>query len=457
MATGEQSASRRDEPVKARLAKAPLSIPEIVRTARRNLLEIIPELATRQPMVSGRTVKRWHMVMEPRGLKRILRERPDAYPKSEMIKNVLRPGIGESLFIAEGRHWLWQRRAAAPVFASRNVRTLAPIMVAAARNSVRRVSAAAGRPVDMHAEMVASTFEVISNVTFSRGEAIDGALVHRAIEAYISQTARVSFLDVIGAPAWIPRPGRMVRTRAIREMRSVADAAIASREAPEDPAGSDLLSMLSEGEDPDSGRRMNPEELRDNLLTFIVAGHETTALALSWSLYLLAFDNAVQEEARLETLKVLGGRPAAAEHAEALVLVRRLIEEALRLYPPAGLLARVALEPDEMWGRAVRPGDTMLLPIYALHRNRCLWTDPDGFNPDRFQPQASFDKFAYLPFGGGPRVCIGASFAMMEASIMLASLLSRFRFSLVEDRPPDPVMILTLRPKGGIWLRAEPC
>ena len=452
----QNSPNSRPTPVRAALATTPLSIPNIVRTARRNLLEIIPELATRQPMVSGRTIKRWHMVMDPVGVKRILRERPDAYPKSEHVKNILRPGIGESLFIAEGPHWLWQRRAAAPVFASRNVRELAPIMSAAAKNTVDRVAAASGRLIDMHAEMVASTFEVISKVTFSGSSMIDGDVVHRAIESYIDQTARVSFLDVIGAPSWIPRFGRLVRTDSIREMREVADNAIALRMAEPDSARIDLLGLLSGGEDPKSGRKMNANELRDNLLTFIVAGHETTALALSWSLYLIAFDPAVQEQARIEAKAVLNGRLAGAADVDALVLTRRVIEESLRLYPPAGLLARVAREPDEIGGRTIKPGDMILLPIYALQRNVCHWDDPDQFNPDRFAEPQTVDKFAYIPFGGGPRICIGASFAMMEATIVLASLISRFRFVPVAGREPEPVMILTLRPQGGVWLRAEP-
>ena len=443
-------------PVKARLATEPLRLPEIVKTARRNLLELLPEIATRQPVVSGKTVKRWHMIMDPAGLKRILRECPQSYPKADVIKNVLRPGIGESLFIAEGAHWRWQRRAAAPTFALRNIRNLAPIMTAAADRMVTETAARAGEPVDMHARVVAATFEVISDITFSGGAAIDRAVVHRAIDKYVKQTARVSALDIVGAPNWIPRLGRIFTTDAIRSMRTVADAAIANRLRDGQPPRHDLLDLLRAGEDPDSGRRMNATELRDNLLTFIVAGHETTALSLAWSLYLLANDQDIQEAARAEAQEILRGRMATAEDSELLIKTKCVIQEALRLYPPAGILVRTALEPARIWERNIRTGDTLLLPIYALHRNHCYWDDPDRFDPSRFHAAKSIAPYTYLPFGGGPRICIGANFAMQEATIILSSLISRFRFLPVEGRNPEPELILTLRPKGGVWLTAHP-
>ena len=136
-------------------------------------------------------------------------------------------------------------------------------------------------------------------------------------------------------------------------------------------------------------------------------------------------------------------------------LVRRIVDEALRLYPPAAFLARTAMEPDSLCGREVRVGDTVILPIYALHRNALLWDNPDGFDPARFTHPKSIDRFSYLPFGDGPRICIGASFALQEAVIILATLLARFRFTAIPGRAPKPVMILTLRPEGGVWLGVE--
>ncbi|MGG7643218.1 cytochrome P450 [Rhodovulum sp. YNF3179] len=442
-------------PPQVPLVTEPWGILKSFRVARRNVLELIPEIATRQPIVSGKTGARWHMVMDPGANRRILKDRLDNYPKSDVTKNILRPAIGESLFIAEGAHWRWQRRAAAPVFSARNIDALAPIMSAAAERSARRLETVAGRAADLHQEMVAATFEVIGEVTFSGGDSFDREAVHRAIDQYIAQTARVSLLDVAGIPTWVPRPGRLFSTNANREMKRVADAAIDARRAAGPPEVPDLLDLLMAGADPKTGRQMNTAELRDNLLTFIVAGHETTALALSWALYLVAFDPGVQDRLRAEAETVLQGRTATAADVPRLTYTRQVIEETLRLYPPAAFLSRTAREADTLCGRAVRPGDTVMLPIYALHRNHQLWDDPHRFDPDRFAPGTARDRYAYLPFGDGPRICIGASFAMTEAIIILATLVARFRFATVPGRAPKPVLILTLRPEGGVWLNVE--
>lgn len=449
--------SHADTPVKVPLVTEPMGILGSLGAARRNVLSIIPELATRQPMVSGRTGKRWHMVMDPGAIREMLLERVDTYPKSLVTKNLLKPAIGESLFIAEGAHWRWQRRTAAPVFSHRNVMNLAPIMTAAAQRSADRVAQAGPRAIDMAADMVRTTFDVIADVTFSGDGMFDADAVHRGIDAYISEAGKISLLDVLGAPDWVPRPGRLIFSRnAVGEMRRIADEAIEARRQRGPEGVPDLLDLLMDGEDPKTKRQMNTAELRDNLLTFIVAGHETTALTLGWSLYLCAFDQSVQDRARAELRAVCGEGPVTGEHVEKLPFMRQIIDEALRLYPPAGMVSRTAMANDTLCGREIRKGDTVILPIYALHRHHMLWDDPDAFRPDRFADRKAVERYAYLPFGDGPRICIGASFALQEAVIILGTLLNRFRFTPVAGRDPDPVMILTLRPEGGVWLEAEP-
>ena len=444
-----------ETPARVALHTRPLGIWGSFQAGRRNVLELIPEIATRVPILSGKTGKRWHMVMDPGALRHILRDGVADYPKSEVTKLILGPAIGDSLFVAEGAHWQWQRRAAAPMFTHRNVTALAPVMTAAAERSVARIGDGVGRAVDVYAEMVTATFEVISDVTFSDGAGFERDKVHAAIETYIGQTAKVSLLDIMGAPAWLPRPHRMFSSQGMREMKRVADAAIDRRRLEGAKPVPDLLDLLLAGEDPATKRRMTTAELRDNLLTFIVAGHETTALTLAWALYLCAFDQDVQEAARVEAQAVLGDRAATAADLAALPLTRRIVDEALRLYPPAAFLSRTAQTADTLLGRQVRPGDTVILPIYALHRHHLLWQNPDAFDPSRFADPKAVDRFAYLPFGDGPRICIGASFSLQEAVIILATLLARYRFKRVPGKDPKPVMILTLRPEGGVWLSVE--
>lgn len=453
-----QTATSVTHPVKVPLATEPLGVLGSLKAARQNVLRLIPQIAVEQPMVSGPLIsnhfgKRWHMVMDPAANRQVLRENLDNYPKSDVTKNILRPAVGESLFVAEGAHWRWQRRAAAPAFSHRNVAALGPMMTRAATASTDRLTAALDRHVDVHAEMTRATFEVISDVTFSGDAGFDQEAMHHAIDNYIDQIAKVSILDMFGVPNWVPRPSRLFSSTGLKSMKTVADSTIDARRTRAREDTPDLLDLLLEGSDPKSGREMTTAELRDNLLTFIVAGHETTALTLSWALYLMAEHAEIQESAAAEARAHLGDRPATQDDLDALPLTRQIIDETLRLYPPAAFLSRSAQAPDTLGGREVAKGDTVILPIYALHRNKLLWDDPDAFRPERFADPRSIDRFAYLPFGDGPRICIGANFALQEAVIILATLLAQFRFAPTPGKTPKPVMILTLRPEGGVWLK----
>ncbi len=443
-------------PVCVRLPDRDPGLLKSVAQLRDNVLLAIPAQALEAPIVSGQTVQRWHMIMEPGAIRRVLLERLDDYPKSNVTKALLSPAIGNSLFIAEGSHWRWQRRAAAPAFAHRSVAALGPVMSDAAERACTRIAAAGPRAVDLAQEMVTTTFDVIADVTFSGDDMMERGAVHSAIDGYINEAGRISVLDIFGLPSWVPRPGRRAALALLETTKRAADAAIERRHARGSGQVPDLLDLLLAAEDPKSGRTMTTAELRDNLLTFIVAGHETTAQTLAWALYLMGHDTGVQDRARAEAQGVLGGRAAQAEDLAALPYIRAIIDETLRLYPAGGLLSRTAQAPDTLCGTQIRPGDTVMVPIYALGRHRSLWEDPDHFDPDRFLDRKAIDRFAYLPFGDGPRVCIGASFALQEAVIILATLLSRFRFEAVRGRTPEPKMIITLRPEGGVWMTATP-
>jgi cytochrome P450 len=215
----------------------------------------------------------------------------------------------------------------------------------------------------------------------------------------------------------------------------------------------DLLAHMLEAQDPETGQRMSPQDLVFNMQFFIVAGHETTALALAWSLYLLANCPQEQDIARRQAQNVLGGRSAGPQDLAAMPYIRQVLEEAMRLYPPVGLLARTVVAPDELCGRAIRPNDIVFLPIWALHRHEQHWEQPEEFRPERFDPQKGEqrNKFQYLPFGAGPRVCVGADFAMMQAQIILATILQHFRFR-ASTPAPRPVMMMTVRPQPGVFL-----
>lgn len=443
-------------PVRVPLLDRDPGLAKSVANLQDNVLLAIPAQTLEQQIFSGTTFKRWHMIMEPTAIRRVLLEKLDDYPKSNVTKALLAPAIGSSLFIAEGAHWRWQRRAAAPAFAHRSIAALGPVMGAAAERTCERIASAGPRAVDLAAEMVTTTFDVIADVTFSGDDQMDRSAVHDAIDGYITQAGRVSLLDLLGLPAWVPRPGRKAALRALETTKAAADAAIERRHARGAGDVPDLLDLLLAAEDPKSGRTMDTAELRDNLLTFIVAGHETTAQTLAWALYLMGYDTAAQDRARLEAQDVLKGRTATAQDLAGLPYIRAIIDETLRLYPAGGLLSRTALADDTLCGTTVKRGDTVMIPVYSLGRHRDLWEDPDAFMPERFMRGKAVDRFAYLPFGDGPRVCIGASFALQEAVIILATLLSRFRFTAVKGRTPTPKMIITLRPEGGVWMTVEP-
>ncbi|HXR95740.1 MAG TPA: cytochrome P450 [Rhizomicrobium sp.] len=453
-------ASRGFIPVGAPIHRRRLSRIETAFIARRNVLEIIPGLAYRQPIVSGDMLIRWHMLADPAGLKRVMLDNLANYPKSEIMRRMLRPAIGESLFNADGAEWKWQRQAVTPVFTHRNVVALAPAMTATAERAAAKLAAALSTGIGGRAEIVSAmltaTFEVICDVALSGREHFDGTTFSRAITRYFQTAGRASLMDFLGFPEWFPRPGELLAGGSVSTMHGMVAAAIEARRKAGVGTADDLLDHMLSAEDPETGHRMNPQDLIHNMQFFIVAGHETTALAISWALYLLANMPEYQERARREAQTHLQGRAAAASDVAAMPFIKQVLEEAMRLYPPVGLLARTVVAKDELCGRTMRPNDTLFLPIWALHRHQLLWERPDEFDPDRFDPVKGprRDKYQYLPFGAGPRVCVGADFAMMQAQIILATLVCRFK---VRPSLPDPrpVMTMTVRPDPGIFLELE--
>ncbi|MGD1927265.1 MAG: cytochrome P450 [Paracoccaceae bacterium] len=436
----------------------PLGMLDSVRAARRNVLEVIPAICYVQPMITGWMGSRWHMVQDPAVNKRVFLDNVGNYPKAEVMIRMVRPAVGDSLFTAEGADWRWQRRTVAPVFAQRNVVALAPFMTETAERAAARL--AGDGPHEMVGEMLSATFDVICDVALSGRDHFDADVYGAAILKYFETAGKASLLDFLQVPDWVPRPGALLGRGAVKTMHSMVADAIEARRAETERCGrmDDLLDHMISAEDPDSGRKMSPTDLLHNMQFFIVAGHETTALALGWALYLLSSHPHLQEHARAECRRVLGDRPAGAEELAAMPYVRQILDEAMRRYPPVGFLARTAAEPDVLGGREVRKGEIIFLAIYALHRHEMWWNKPNEFDPDNFTDAAikARHKYLHLPFGAGPRVCVGANFAMMQAQIILATLLARYRFSLADAPVPTPIMHMTLRPDTGIVLKAEP-
>ncbi len=435
----------------------PLGIIGSLRAVRRNALNVLPGIAYTQPIVTGTTgFSRWHMVQGPEALKHIFLDNADNYPKSEVVIRMLRPAVGESLFTSEGKNWRWQRRAISPVFAARNVSSLAPVMTKTAERAVARIGSRY-EPVEMVREMLSATFDVICEVALSGREHFDADEYGAAVTQYFLTVGRASLLDFLDTPHWVPRPGEIRGRGAVRTMHRMVSKAIEARRLSGAGELEDLLDYMLKAEDPQTGRRMSPKDLLHNMQFFIVAGHETTALTLAWALYLIAHDERVQEQARKEAIGVLGrGEAARAAGAGDIIqapYIEQILQETMRLYPPVGFLARKTRAPDQLYDREVKAGDTIFLNIYSLHRHELYWDNPAAFNPDNFSPEkvSNRNKFLHLPFGAGPRICVGANFAMMQAQIILMSLLARFKFKPVGPAP-TPVMQMTIRPEPGVLL-----
>jgi len=302
--------------------------------------------------------------------------------------------------------------------------------------------------------MTQVTLDGLDASIFSGGLGGDRAQVHDA-QSFVTAAGAIDPLDLFGAPAWIPRVSRL-RARPVRRyFDTLIDRLVADRRAliAADPAAAprDLLTLLFEARDPETGEGLTPAVVRDNVLTFLGAGTETTSSALSWALYLLSQDHAARERIEAEVDAVLGGRTAGADDIAKLTWTRAVIDETLRLYPTAPLIQRMAVAADTLHGVAIPEGSTVVYAPWVLHRHRKLWNRPEVFDPTRFLPGApAIDRFAYLPFGAGPRICIGASFALQEAVVTLATIVQRCRLDLLPGATVMPEHRITLRPKGGL-------
>ncbi|RDI60715.1 cytochrome P450 [Microvirga subterranea] len=438
----------------------PLGMIAFLREVRRNPLATWMEDHFEEMVLAGDgALGRLTVVNDPAIIRHILVDNAANYRKDDLQIRILAPGLGRGLVTAEGEEWRLQRRTIAPLFTPRNVATFFPPMAEAAQRLVRRwLRRPDGRVVDVALDMTRVTLDVLERTIFTTGVARDPDALGRAITRYFEGQGRVDPLDIFGFPAWIPRIGRLRSRPAVRFFEEMVHDLIDARKAliaNGRPAPRDLLTLLLEAADPETGKGLTDVEVRANIVTFIGAGHETTANALSWSLYLLSQDERARARIEQEVDEVLDDGPVEPGHLERLVYTRAVIDEAIRLYPPAPYMSRAAIADDQIGDLHIPAGSMVAISPYVLHRHRKLWEEPDAFRPERFLPEnrGRIDRFAYLPFGAGPRVCIGASFSLQEAVIVLAAIVQSVRFELVEGHEVAPVQRITLRPSGGLPMR----
>lgn len=426
-----------------------------------NPLRAFPLEAYEAPIVP---YKLWHghlfWVTGPQLVEQVLLTEQPNFIKTEVERRVFEYTLRDGVLTANGQNWRWQRRIAAPLFRHSELLRYVSSMTEAAE---RRLSAwrqmPSGSMIDMEAEMKEATFDVISSTVLSGCLPEEARLIKWADNAYLDKITWEIVSAVAGLPKWVWHPGkRKMRAAGTKLRQAVAGILERRRREPGGAASADdLLARLMSASDPETGARMPDGSIVDNMTTFLEAGHETTARALAWTLYLLARTPALQDELRAEMLAAAGDATIGPEHMAQLPLTDRVFKEALRLYPSAPFVARVAVKETTLGEHKVPAGSLIIVPIYVIHRHKQLWVDPDRFDPDRFLPEreAIQQRAQYMPFGFGARTCIGNSFALIEATAILGTVLRRTRFEWDGKHMPEPISRVTLRPDGGMPLRVQ--
>ncbi|WP_457104497.1 cytochrome P450 [Methylobacterium sp. P5_C11] len=437
-----------------------LPLTAYLRSIRDNALAGFPRRAYEEPVTRRGLLGRSSFVLsDPDAIRRVLVENQANYARTTGTTRILRPILGDGLLISEGSAWRHQRRTLAPAFTPRAIDGLVPHIAAAVTDGMERIAAeAAAGPVDLFSSFYRLALEIAGRAMFSVGMDEHGGELRRFIAEYAERMGRPHLLDIVIPPGW-PVPLDWSRARFRRRWIPFLDRIIAARRETERdrPHSRDLLDLLAAARNPDTGAAFTPEELRDQVATMILAGHETTAGTLFWAAYLLALAPEVQERVAAEARAADLTDPTGCQTDGRLPLTRAVIDETLRLYPAAFVIVRRALGPDSVAGHAVKADDIVMVSPWVLHRHRMLWSDPEAFDPGRFLPGAPPPRrFAYLPFGAGPRVCIGAQFALSEAVLCLARLLARFRLVLDEGAPVLPQAVVTTQPDRSALFRLIP-
>lgn len=398
-----------------------------------------------------------HVVFHPDHVRWVLQENHRNYTKGTRGYATLKLFMGNGLLTSDGDFWRRQRRIAQPAFHRDRVAVLGEAMARAAEGGVRRIDAFAKQaaPFDAAAEMMRITLQIVGETLFGVDLASEAAAVQGAIR-FLQEDANRRTGAVYAIPLGIPTP----KNRRLVEARATLDAILRRVVEERRKSGAkipDLLGMLMDARDEETGRSMTDAELRDEVMTMFLAGHESTANALTWTWYLLSRHPAIERRLHAELAGALGDRPPAPADLPRLPFCKAVIQEAMRLYPPAWSLGRAPTEDDRIGGYSIPRGKVVIIAPWATHRHPAFWERPESFEPDRFLGDAAQERAlaAYFPFGAGPRLCIGMGFAMMEAGLVLAAVAQRFRLDLVPGQRVEPEALITLRPRFGLRMTAH--
>lgn len=397
-----------------------------------------------------------HLVFHPEGVRHVLKTAHHRYKKSHFFRE-LEPLLGGGLLMAEGDVWRDERRQLSPVFQHKVIEGFLPAISKAADRVAAEWERAAreGRPRDVAADMTELTLSAATSIFFGTDATRDADEVSRAF-CYFSDYAIQRMIDVLPSPRWLPTRANRRARRSVAALDAVVYRILDERAATS--GGDDMLARLLASRDPETGKPLDRSAIRDQVMTFLLAGHETTSNALSWTWFLLEKHPDVADALAEEVRALPAGATASVTallHCEGL---KRIFAESMRLYPPAPVISRTPLEDDEILGWFIPKGTIVETCPWVTHRHPEFWERPEEFLPGRFAEERRREQhpFAYFPFGGGPRECIGKSFALVEAYLVLARLAGRFRLRRYDGAPAVvPEARITLRPKHGVWARIE--
>lgn len=393
-----------------------------------------------------------YIVNSPELAHEVLVTKAASFYKSSNLKRVLDKAVGKGLFTNDGESWRQQRKLAQPAFHTRRIASYADVMVRYADELASRWHD--GEHIDVERDMAAVTMKIIAKTVFDADVEGETDGISQAV-TYILRASDKRFNNLVQLPDWLPTPGNRRMQEAVDFLDREIQRFIDERRASGEDKG-DLLSMLMAAQDEENGQSMSDKQLRDEAMTVFGAGHETTAVTLTWALYALSQAPHVEAQLHAELDTVLAGRLPTYEDLPKLPYTEKVIKEVMRLYPAAWGVTRESIEPVSIGGYPVKPATLFMVNIYGIHRDARYWAQPETFDPERFSPEneKNIPRYAYFPFGAGPRVCIGNAFAMMEARLLLATLAQRYRFALAPVQTVKPARMFTLRPQNGLHMVA---